>query len=117
MEVSERLNRGEQVLALDLLLSGDMTPLKEPERYAMAISTLGQRPLGVRAAQLVAAALWFQGKAKGGVRLECNGIRSQVTGLVGVALAPERFFRSRGTERHAVISTSAGSSGSTPGRR
>ena len=87
--VSDRLNRGEQVLALDLLFTGDAAPQKPgPSSYAQMLATLGERPLGLEAAQLIGATRWM-GRSK--VRLETSGIRSQVAALVAAAIEPGLF--------------------------
>jgi len=87
--VSDRVNRGEQVLALDLLFTGDAAPQKPgPSSYAQMLATLGDRPLGLQAAQLIGIVSWTGGRK---VRLETTGIRSQVTALVAAALEPGLF--------------------------
>ena len=91
-EISDRVNRGEQVLALDLLLSGDVSPAPAAWHFAEMLATTGDRPLGIQAAQLVAAANWLRESAGGSrPRLECNGIRSQLAALVAAALHPGFF--------------------------
>jgi dienelactone hydrolase len=90
-EVAERVNRGEQVLAVDLLFSGDAWKDLGPG-YVQIFHGLGDRPLGMRSAQLVEIAHWFQktgGSQK--IRLEATGIRSQVAALVASALEPNLF--------------------------
>ena len=58
------------------------------------ISTIGQRPLGIEAAQLIALAAWLQESAGAGkVTLLATGIRSQVIALVAATLRPELFTR------------------------
>ena len=92
-DVSERVNRGEQVLALELLFTGDSAPERPgPSGYTQLLATLGDRPLGLEAAQLLAAARWLRAQAGGEkIRLETDGIRMQVIGAVAAALAPETF--------------------------
>ncbi|MCC6858367.1 MAG: acetylxylan esterase [Bryobacterales bacterium] len=91
--VSERVNRGEQVLALDLLFTGDAAPAKPgPHLYAQMLATLGERPLGMEAAQLIAAGRWLrESRRPSSIRLETSGPRSQVTALVAAALEPGLF--------------------------
>jgi hypothetical protein len=91
--ISDRVNRGEQVLALDLLFRGDVLPEKEsaPE-YTQLLAAFGDRPLGLQAAQLTAIARWLSGRAGAGrVRLESTGPRSQITALTAAALDPALF--------------------------
>jgi hypothetical protein len=91
--VSERVNRGEQVLALEPLFNGETIPQEpDPTDWEGLTATLGDRPLGIQAAQLLAVLHWW--KAANGnstVRLETNGIRTQILGLAAVALEPANF--------------------------
>ncbi len=88
-EVSERVNRGERVLALDLLFTGDGAPEKPgPSAYAQMLAATGDRPLGMEAAQLIAIAKWL---GNGRARVETTGMRSQVTAQVAAALEPGSF--------------------------
>ena len=92
-EVADRVNSGEQVLALDLLFFGDSTPKERGFwTYTQLIATVGERPLGIEASQLLAAADWLKtafGASR--VRVETTGFRSQVVSLVAAALRPEVF--------------------------
>jgi dienelactone hydrolase len=92
-EVSDRVNRGEQVLALDLLFRGDVSP-KDPgaPEYAQMLSAMGDRPLGMQAAQLIGISHWLLDRAGAKqVRLESTGARSQITALTAAALEPAQF--------------------------
>jgi dienelactone hydrolase len=91
--ISARLNRGEQVAALDLVFHGDAAPpALELESYPLMFSTIGQRAIGVEAAQLIAAARWLRDRTPGAtLRLESTGIRNQVAALIASALEPGLF--------------------------
>ena len=59
--VSDRVNRGEQVLALDPLFMGETIPQKpDPTDWELLVATTGDRPLGIEAAQVIAAAKWLR---------------------------------------------------------
>ena len=91
--VTERVNRGEQVLALDTILNGATMPLESNGAvWPMMLVTNGDRPLGLEVGQLLATAGWLQ-KTTGQktIRLETEGIRSQMVGLMAAALEPELF--------------------------
>jgi dienelactone hydrolase len=90
-EVSERLNRGEQVLAIDLLFTGDVALEPRGRRgYTQMLATIGDRPLGVEAAQLIGLARWLKTAFHAPtIRLEASGVRSQTVSLVAAALEPE----------------------------
>jgi len=90
--VSERVNRGEQVLALDLLFTGDAWSGVDGYSYQQILQSLGERALGMEVAQLVEIARWLRDRAGGkAVRLETSGIRNQVLALVAGAIEPELF--------------------------
>jgi len=91
-DAADRLNRGEQVLALDLALLGEAWSERETRRLQQNLNGLGERPIGIEAAQLVAAARWLSTRtASSRLRLETKGIRSQLVALVTAALEPNAF--------------------------
>ena len=91
-EVSARVNRGEQVLALDLLFTGEMVPGPRASGFVNVIATTGGRALGIQAAQLIAAGRWMQ-KLSGqrNVRVEASGMRTQVIALTAAVLGSGVF--------------------------
>ncbi len=95
VEVADRMDRDERVLALDLLFTGDAWKNLEipvASQYAQILSSLGDRPIGMQAAQLIEVVHWCQkigGVRK--VRLEVTGIRNQVAALIAAALDPNLF--------------------------
>ena len=92
VEVSDAVNRDEQVLAVDLMFVGDAWKSNEPYSYAQILDGLGDRPLGMQAAQLIEIARWIRGRTGvGKVRLECTGMRNQAVGLAAAALQPDLF--------------------------
>jgi dienelactone hydrolase len=91
-EVSDRVNRDEQVLALDVLFIGDAWKDAEPYSYAQILGATGDRALGQQAAQLVGITHWMKERAGASrVRVEVTGIRNQVAALVAAALEPGLF--------------------------
>jgi dienelactone hydrolase len=85
----ERVNRGEQVLALDLAFVGEAWSDRETRRLLQNLTGLGERPVGLQAAELVAVARWLAARsAPALLRLETTGIRSQLAALVAAALEP-----------------------------
>jgi len=99
--VADRVDRGERVLALDLIFTGDAWhkgeehssyPPPEPALYDEYLNTLGERPLGVESAQLITIARWLRRQSGvTQVRIESTGIRSQVAALVAAAIEPRLF--------------------------
>jgi dienelactone hydrolase len=100
-EVVERVNHGEQVLALDLMFMGNawseytqgpFNAATGPCLYEQILHGVGDRPLGMEAAQLITVARWLKGRSgTPKVRLDITGIRNQVVALTAAALAPDLF--------------------------
>jgi hypothetical protein len=93
-DVSSRINRGEEVLALDLLFTGDMSASKPPGNsgFTQVLAALGERSLGVEVAQLIAVAEWMRkSSAEQVLRLQSVGMRSEIAALMAVALRPKLF--------------------------
>jgi dienelactone hydrolase len=89
--VADRLNRGEQVLALDPSFIGASWPQPAALLLQM-VSTQGDRPLGIEVAQLLSIAEWFQQQGAGAPpRIETHGIRSRVIALTAAAIQPNAF--------------------------
>ncbi len=92
-EVAELVNRGQQVLAVDLVFTGDssLAPRVVPE-YTQLLASIGDRPLGMEAAQLLAISRWLQSATSAPrKRIQTVGMRSQVISLVASALEPSAF--------------------------
>jgi dienelactone hydrolase len=90
--VAQRFSRGDQVLALDLMFTGSAWKGKDTFEFAQMLGGLGERPLGLQAAQLIRIARWAEqksGTAK--VRLDVSGMRNQAVALVAAALEPDLF--------------------------
>jgi dienelactone hydrolase len=90
--VLQHFSRGEQVLALDLMFTGSAWKNDYPFLYAQMLDAVGERPLGMQAAQLIRVARWAKGKSGATkIGIEATGIRSQVAALVAAALEPDLF--------------------------
>jgi hypothetical protein len=101
--IAWHLNRGHQVLAVNLIFTGDASPDKvgAPKElfspsalYTQLIASIGDRPIGMEVAQLLGLAKWSQ-QNKGATRmfLETTGARSQVTALIAAALESTFFHQ------------------------
>ena len=90
--VSDRVNRGEQVVAADLFFFGEAWKEADPAAYAQILHGTGRRALGLQAAHLNALVRWL-GERRGGlrVRLEASGMRSQGVALAAAAIEPELY--------------------------
>lgn len=102
-EVERYLADGYRVLALDPLLLGEADPIypsgeqREPTfklswLYALLMGTVGERPLGIQASQVLAAANWLKSERGGQpVTLASVGPRTGLIGLVSAGVAPDAF--------------------------
>ncbi len=121
-EAGNDVNRGQRVLVLEPLFFGENIPgtAEHPglATYGQMMNTLGERPVGLEAAQTAAVVRWLQGdtidgtstpgasKAEPGsatpVRVVTNGPRSETLAMVTAALEPELF--SAVNVRHGLAS-------------
>ncbi len=113
-DVTNDVNRGQRVLALDPLFFGENTPAESPKNYpdleafAQLLNSIGQRPLGLEAAQMTGVIRWLSKDLDRGsptphtgdadtdvpvrpVRIVTTGPRSETVALVTAALNPELF--------------------------
>ncbi len=101
-DVSQSVNRGEQVLALDLVFNGATAP-ENPADWEMLVSATGDRPLGLEVAQLLAAAAWVRTSVgPTNVQILTQGIRSQVIAVTAAALDPRAFSNVK--SRQSIVS-------------
>jgi hypothetical protein len=89
--VADRLNRGEQVVAVDLPFQGASWKQEESYLFEQMIYTTGDRPLGIEAAHLIGIANWLKQRGAASVRVEASGMRNQVVTMVAAALDPSMF--------------------------
>lgn len=92
-EVGDAVERGNQVLVLSLLFTGDANPSGgDAPRFAYMMNAVGAPPLGLEAAQLIGITQWArQHWHPSGLTLESSGYRMQVVSLVAGALEPKLF--------------------------
>jgi dienelactone hydrolase len=92
---AQQLAAGRRVVAADVLLTGECDQLRDrSNQYAMMIATVGERPLGIQAAQILALADWIRRTGSGGpVYLEADGWNAAVAALCAGALAEQPFER------------------------
>ena len=102
-ELQRLLDAGYRVLAMDPVFFGENDPIyPEGERreptfksswlYALLLGAIGERPIGIQTAQVLAAARWLQ-KDRGGepVTLAAVGPRTSLLALLAGAVAPEQI--------------------------
>jgi dienelactone hydrolase len=90
--IADRLNRGEQILAIDLPFVGEAWKGEATSELLQLVSGTGTRPLGEETAAFVQIVRWMENQAHAQtVRVESSGMRSQVVSLTASALQPEMF--------------------------
>jgi dienelactone hydrolase len=102
--VSRHVNRGEEVLALDLIFTGFSRPqIPDSTDWETLVASTGDRPLGLEVAQLLAVVHWLHtNDPDRTVEIETNGIRSGVIAAVAAALDPSAIHSI--TSRHGMKS-------------
>jgi dienelactone hydrolase len=81
-EIERLLSAGRRVIAADPFYFGESKIAKRDHLFALLISSVGDRPLGIQASQITAIARWL----KGSVTVEAFGPRSSLIASVAAAL-------------------------------
>jgi hypothetical protein len=76
------------VLAVDVFYFGESKIRLHDDLFAIALSSVGERPLGVESSQLAAVARWIQKRDGAAPRIVSVGPRSSVIAMVAAALEP-----------------------------
>lgn len=84
--IEKHLAAGNRVVAVDPFYFGESKIENKDWLFALLLSTLGDRPLGLQAGQLGAVARWLQDKHKGPVTLAAVGPRTSVIALAAAGL-------------------------------
>ncbi len=92
-EVGYAVERGDQVMVLSILFTGDANPTHgDAGRFGYMLNAIGDPPLGLEAAQLIGITRWAQQQWRPSqITLESSGYRMQVVSLVAGALEPQLF--------------------------
>lgn len=88
-ETRELLRQGRRVIAVDPFYYGESTIETEPHLFAILVAALGERPLGIQAGQIAAAARWARDEHGAPVELHAVGPRTSLAALVAAALEEE----------------------------
>ena len=87
--VIHQLDQGNRVVAIDPFYFGESKPTGPDSDvcYALLLSVVGDRPLGLQAGQVAAVASWLRTRhPTEAVSLACHGRRTSVLGLVAASL-------------------------------
>jgi hypothetical protein len=88
-QAAELLAKGYRVVAIDPFYFGESRPTGPDSDvcYALLLSVVGDRPLGLQSGQVSAVARWLRGqRPEENVSIVCHGRRAGVVGLVAAAL-------------------------------
>lgn len=86
--VDDLVQTGRRVLAVDLYGFGESQTSRLPHLFAIAVSSVGERPVGIQASQLAATARWFHQKFGKAPQIVADGPRSSLIATVAAALEP-----------------------------
>jgi dienelactone hydrolase len=105
--IAAAVAQGHRVVAIDAFYLGECKLPSRDWLYALMVATVGQRPLGVQAAQVAAAARWAHQEFKTLPIVTAYGYRSSTFALVAAALEPEaiqavRFHDSRASLKEVI---------------
>jgi hypothetical protein len=84
--VQHLLEQGQRVLAVDLFYFGESKIRLHDDLFAIALSSVGERPLGVQSSQLGAIARWMHKQHGSPPRVVAVGPRSSLIATVAAAL-------------------------------
>jgi len=99
VQVDALLAQGKRVVVADLWYQGESHPTERDYLFALVLSTIGERPLGVQASQLAALARWcMQSFDNQPVIVHAHGERATLPALVAASL---ELVAIRGTELYS----------------
>ena len=87
-EIKALLTTGQRVLAVDPFAFGESTMAGQTYLYGLLMAAVGDRPLGLEAGQLTAAAHWAEDQFKIRATVQTIGPRSSLVALTAKAMAP-----------------------------
>ncbi len=88
-EAKALVDGGNRVVAVDPFYFGESALGNRDYLFGILASSLGERPLGIQAGQVAAAARWLRARDGAPVRLEAHGPRTSLIALVAAAIEPD----------------------------
>lgn len=89
--------QGQRVAAVDPFYFGESALGQRDFLFGLLVSSLGERPLGIQAAQVAASARWLAARHGGPVDVAAHGPRTSLIALVAAALEPDAI---KGVQTH-----------------
>ncbi len=88
-DVRRIVDAGRRAAALDPFYFGESTLGKRDYLFALLVAAIGERPLGIQAAQVAASARWLKTRHGEPVAISARGPRTSLVALVAAALEPD----------------------------
>ena len=88
-EARQALRQGRRVIGLDPFYFGESHIEPKDWLWSLLIAALGERPLGIQAGQIAAAARWVRSRHGEPVRIHAIGPRTSLAALIAGALEAE----------------------------
>jgi hypothetical protein len=82
------LKHGQRVLVVDLFYFGESKIRLHPDLFAIAVGSVGERPLGIQSSQLAAIARWVHKEHGAAPQVGALGPRSSLIATVAAGLEP-----------------------------
>jgi dienelactone hydrolase len=93
-EAAELTARGVRVVALDPFYFGESSIATRNHLFAILLAALGERPIGLQASQLAAAARWLRSRHPDRpVALAAHGPRTSLAAMLAAAVFPKEIAR------------------------
>jgi hypothetical protein len=88
-QIQKHLEAGRRVIAIDPFYFGESKIASHAWLFAITAAAVGERPLGIQASQIAAAARWAEAEFKQPVSVSGVGPRASVVALCAAALEPK----------------------------
>jgi hypothetical protein len=88
-QVQKQLEAGRRVIAIDPFTFGESKIASHGWLFAITAAAVGERPLGIQASEIAAAARWAESEYQQPVSVAAVGPRASVVALAAAALEPQ----------------------------
>lgn len=92
-DVRRLLDAGQRAAAVDPFYFGESALGRRDYLFGLLVASLGERPLGIQAAQVAASARWLKARHGAAVAITARGPRTSLIALVAAALEPDAISR------------------------